>query len=76
MLVEINSALYERIAKVAEARPYPCTVEDEIEEAIVFRLALWEQFFWGRPLAAQKANFPDDATDNTPVPLWDGGPSY
>ena len=73
--IVISDDIYERIAKVAEARPYPCTVEDEIEKAIVARLDTWELFFFGITAKARKANFPD-ATDNTPVPLWDGGPSY
>jgi len=55
--IEIDSALYERIAKVAEARGYPTTAVEEIEQAIVVRLDTWE-FFFRDPAAARKANFP------------------
>ena len=56
--IEIDSALYERIAKVAEARGYPTTAVEEIEQAIVVRLDAWEPFLFRDPAAARKANFP------------------
>ena len=62
MNIDIQDRLYERIAKVAAAWPYPTTVEQQIEKAIVVRLAFWERFFFDNPAAAQEANFPKGDT--------------
>ena len=50
--IEIDDGLYERIAKIAQARSYPTTGEREIEKAVALYLATWEQFFFGGPLLA------------------------
>jgi len=45
--IEIPDQLPTRLTRLSNARPYPTTVEQEVELATEAHLGLWEAFYFG-----------------------------